>query len=121
MLGVRARRLLLPLGRAGPLFGLGGFPACTGSLLVGCRGLPLRSQPARGSLFAVLCRDLAPVVELSLTLSPQRRREQSDHDYGADHDQNNCDCAHFRLLSMAQLLLSLTTGSSFRHYPLRGG
>ena len=93
MLVVRARRLLLPLGPAGPLFGLGGFPACTGSLLVGRRGLPLRSQPARGRLFAVLGRDLAPVLELALTRAPQRRGKQSDHDYGADHDQNNRDRA----------------------------
>ena len=53
--------------------------------------------------------------------APQHRRDHSDHDYGGDHDQDNCDCAHVRLPSMTQLLRWLTTRSSFRHYPLRGG
>jgi NTP pyrophosphatase (non-canonical NTP hydrolase) len=92
---VGLRRLLLALGRAGPLFGLGGLAACAGSLLVGRRLLFFRTQSVRVRLFAVLGRDLAPVIQPALTRPPQHRRDQSDHDYGGDHDQDNCEVLIF--------------------------
>jgi hypothetical protein len=69
VLAMCPRRLSLSLRHAGALFGLGGLAACAGCLLVRRRGLLLCRKPVGGRLIAVLCCDLATILELPVTRS----------------------------------------------------
>jgi hypothetical protein len=89
MLAVCACRFPLPLGRAGPLFGLGRLAARPGGLLIGGRSLLFRRQAAGGRLLAMLGCNLATILKLAVARPLQQHGKYGDHDHGDDDDRRS--------------------------------
>jgi hypothetical protein len=79
----------------------------------------------------VLAGDLAAVFELPLAAALQCHGKQGDYDHSANHDQNDCDCAHhsasfqltvieYRSTSIAVVALAVTPSPQWQAGGFKG-